>query len=330
MAIPAEKIKPVGEKIIADLQAKIGGNGAAKWEFRRSEIVKTPSGNPVKKLVKYELTANEFLETLQKGSLPQSMQRKETTPFDNPLFKLYRPAFKHKDWLHATIDALDELNLTAVKDNNGGAVPDGVFEDAELAQYATQARFACGDAGQFSQVISNDSDYYYLNQVLNRVYRAEADTKRAPKAKAAQEASPGDISELSAADYVSSARKVYTNTNEARSGICTTFAWTAAYPLLDRMLKRQTKKDLGAQGLQRVEVVAYTNHIFVIVNREGDALEINEELPPPGDWNDDVIQVDLWLGTLGWPWIYSGKSGDNEGFLEPLKSLFDSKHVGWK
>src|SRR5436305_12306251 len=123
MAIAAERIRPVGEKIIGDLRTKIGSKGSDKWQFRKQEKVETPSGNVVEKLVKYELTATDFLQALE-AFLPIAMEKKNTLPFDNPLFKVFKPAFPHKDWLHASIDALDALNQAAVTANNGGEIPE--------------------------------------------------------------------------------------------------------------------------------------------------------------------------------------------------------------
>jgi hypothetical protein len=331
MALDVDKIRPVAEKIVGDLRTKIGTKGSDKWQLRETQIVKTQSGNEVEKLVKKEVKASDFLKILE--DFQQHMiDNEHTQAFDSTLYKVFKPAFPHKDWLHASMDALDALNLTAVKANNGGAIPDGVFTEGELTEYAKQARYACGDSGRFSGVINHveNNDYYYYWQVLNRAYRAEADSKRATKAKAAQDSSPGDLSKnMSPSNFVSSAKSVCAATDEARSGICTTFAWAGAHPLMDRMMKRQSKTDRAEDGLKRVEVVAFTNHIFCVVNREGDALKINDPLPQPDEWNEDVIQLDIWMGTLGWPYIYQGVSGDNAGFLTPLKSLFDSKKVGW-
>ena len=58
-------------------------------------------------------------------------------------------------------------------------------------------------------------------------------------------------------------------------------------------------------------MVSYTNHVFCIVNREGDAIAKGERLPEAATWGSEVLQVDVWLGTLGDQYIYHGIGGSN-------------------
>ena len=273
------------------------------------------------KTLDHDAFAAMFANTLQWSAHDGS-----TAWIDYLLWSLKKPSLppKYKSWMIELMKALEKLNL----DNATSPVipaARGVFNNQELGEWDTMSRYACMDAARFSGCCSNNRDYYYTFQIINRAYLIrESYTTRYTDYLTSEQKAPGDNSVINnVKGFSDCAGAVRTYLNKAQAGICTTFAWAAASPLIDRITKESRSKT--ASLLKRVEVVAYPNHIFVIVNRDGAALARNEKLPGNADWGDGVFEVDVWFATLGHPIIYKGVGGANLGFLESLKSLFDSK-----
>lgn len=255
----------------------------------------------------------------------ESRKAYNTRKIDYLLWSLKKPFLppKYKMWVIELMKALDKLNDQNV---TSLALPRarGLFRTEELSEWDRMSRYACMDAATFSACCQDRRDYYYTPQIINRAYLVrEAYSKRYSDYVVSEQKAPGDRSTFTrVADFLDCAKAVNTYLHKAEAGICTTYAWGAAYPLIDRIIKESRSK--SATLLKRVEVVAFTNHIFVIVNREGSTLERNEPIPATSEWGDGVFQVDVWMASLGWPIIYNGVQGDNRCFLTPLKSLFDS------
>jgi hypothetical protein len=328
MAIAAAEIKELGRVQGALLDEKIRATPAAKLDYREEYTGETPDGKAITKTRAAAQDSKGFIGDFR-GAVAKSETEQTTVAIDDWIFKVNKPTFSFKPWLCGLIDGTDRLNVDGMARNNSEAVPEGIFESSELDDYFSMSLFGCGDAGAFPGCIANNRDYYYKSSVLNRAFRAAQDSTRATNDTLARNSSPGGLVKLSASSYIGSAKTVYEKLKAAKLGICTTFAWGAAYLLMERLKKAQSKKDRAAGGMRRIEVVAFTNHIFTIINRAGAALDTNAALPGTAAWGDDVIQVDAWLGTLGHAYVYKGVNGTNAGFLSPLTSLFDSKQVGW-
>lgn len=98
-------------------------------------------------------------------------------------------------------------------------------------------------------------------------------------------------------------RMTYERVTTERAGICTTFGKAAAHILTN-----------GQTTGPSVEVVAYKNHVYLLVNRQG---EYTDEGAIPDDWTAEpgIIVIDPWAASLGWPCIFLGFGA------YPLKSM---------
>ena len=104
---------------------------------------------------------------------------------------------------------------------------------------------------------------------------------------------------------------------ETRTAICTTFAKAIAYCM----------HCIWRPGMPNIELVAYRNHVFCIVNRSG-ANDVDpppitmgkiprqfgskRKLPKPAEWRCHIgyyAIVDVWAGAMGWDSIYYGNRG---------------------
>ena len=231
------------------------------------------------------------------------------------LKKPFLPSCVQKAW---AIELMKDLVLLNAANATSRVIPAGrgLFKQTELSEWDTVSRFACMDAARFSPCCSDDRDYYFTSQIINRAYLIrEAYSAKYSAYTTSEQMAPSERSTFTTVrQFLESAKSVDTYLKKGESGICTTFAWAASYPLIDRIMKESR---LSAESLlKRVEVVAYTNHIFVIVNRAGAKIARNVTLPSTAEWGADVFQVDTWLGSLGHPIIYKGIAAWNMPFLD--------------
>lgn len=307
-------------------------------EITRIENAFTPklrAAGPLPPGKTIQLTTNEgqmaindadFLELFAEACT-ESRRRQATWCIDAVLLGLKKPQLppKYKAWVIELMKELERVN-----DSNVTSLPlpsyKGIFKIEELSEWDIMSRFACMDAARFSDCCSDDRDFFYKEQIINRAYLArEAYPRRYSDYLTSEQKAPGDNSTFTRLnEYLDCAKAVNIYLKKAEAGICTTFAWAAAFPLIERMKKESQART--ASLLKRIEVVAFTNHIFVIVNRAGAKLATNEKIPSNATWGDGVYQVDVWLASLGHPTIYKGVQGVNVVFLEGLKSLFDSRN----
>lgn len=91
------------------------------------------------------------------------------------------------------------------------------------------------------------------------------------------------------------------------AGVCTLFAKAAGH-VLATMLTHGP----------RLEIVAYKNHVFVIVGRVGGYANNRDKLPPYATWNGSWCIVDGWAGAMGFEVCYLDKAN---GF--PYKAMLD-------
>jgi len=100
---------------------------------------------------------------------------------------------------------------------------------------------------------------------------------------------------------------VYQKVTQERAGICTQFAKAAAHVLTS-----------GRANGPRVEIVAFDNHVYVLVGRSGGY----KGHLLSSDWVQDagVVIVDPWAGSLGHPTVYENyASYPLKGMVNPLK-----------
>lgn len=334
MALNAEEIKQFGDSKATELAEAIKRNASATLQWREQGTKVTPSGKTIATVIKRDAKPADFLGWFQER-VTQSVKDGTTVQMDHLISTMFKPTFPYKQWMLDYINESDRLNKDGLVKNAGLALTKSVFTSSELDDFFEFAQHACADAPQFQSAIaenvdaSKGRDYYYDVQILNRAFCAGEDGTRGRYQETAKTCAPGDRSTFTRAlDFIGPAKSVYDATKAGKLGICTTFAWAAAAPLLTRMQKEKTSSD-SVSALKRVEVVAFTNHIFCIVNRSGAVLTRNQALPGASAWGSDVIQVDAWMGTLGWPYVFEGTSGSNQCFFNPLKSLFDSDNVTW-
>lgn len=77
-----------------------------------------------------------------------------------------------------------------------------------------------------------------------------------------------------------------------RAGVCTSFALAAAHYMT-------TSQPTGPL----VEVVAISNHVYVVVGREGGYVD-GWKLPSKSAWGSGCIVVDVWLAAMGWKAVW--------------------------
>jgi len=105
------------------------------------------------------------------------------------------------------------------------------------------------------------------------------------------------------------AKSAYDQVNQQKAGICTLFAYAAAHILT-----------YARPAGPCVEVVAYDNHVYVVIGRGGRAVSPGENLPDVSAWGSAYSIVDPWAGAMGWEVAYK----QSEGFpyttmMSPLK-----------
>ncbi len=193
--------------------------------------------------------------------------------------KLFFSKVSNKALLSKILDTLDHKLVGSVKENCGIVDDDmkSTFSMSLRKELLEMSKFGCGDALTFAGAINEKgTGYYNPKQILNREWRRKYDAR-------------------------SSAGVV-----EAKLGICTTFAQEAKNLILS---KRNSK-------IKRVEVVAVSNHVFVLVNRS--AANHNIRDVDEYGWDDHCFVVDVWLGTLGHLYLYQG---DKYGFLQNIQDI---------
>lgn len=89
---------------------------------------------------------------------------------------------------------------------------------------------------------------------------------------------------------------VFQEIDRNKAAICTQFALAAAHIL--------TK---GREGGPQVEIVAYDNHVYILVGRKGGA----PKNKVPNDWQTqkNLVIVDGWAAAMGFDVIYQGLKG---------------------
>ena len=94
--------------------------------------------------------------------------------------------------------------------------------------------------------------------------------------------------------------------SKIKAGVCTQFALASAHILTS-----------GRETGPRVEIVAYDNHVYVLVGRTGDVTKGNKV---PNDWHkqSDLVIVDGWAGAMGYEVIYEGLKKYPYGMIKDL------------
>lgn len=157
--------------------------------------------------------------------------------------------------------------------------------------------YACADAYAYT-TYNKATDSYDYNTGFARCVRPDArpvveKRYREMKARKAGATTPGDALVIHGGKWNAPGYgMVHQFVTQQKAAICTQFAKAAAHVLTH-----------GRPGGPRVEIVAYRNHVYVLVGRKGgysghvvDAGWVSE----PG-----LVIVDPWAGSLGWDTIYT-------------------------
>lgn len=170
--------------------------------------------------------------------------------------------------------------------------------------------YGCGDAFMKTTYDKTTQSYDYSTgfaRCIKRSKRAEVEARsRELKGTARGAASPFDSfvspGEWKARHYAAVCARV----RRERAGICVTFAKSAAHILTD-----------GQNDGPIVEIVAYDNHAYVLVNRAGAGQ--GEAIPTNWTADPNVIIIDPWAASMGHECIYRGRSNyPYGGMLNPL------------
>lgn len=184
------------------------------------------------------------------------------------------------------------------------------FVNQFRSQLEEMAAYACFDAATFSQCINPTEKIMILDRL-----------KRAGDRKAKDVGIVGGF-QVGTAWNASALRNVYERVRKERAGVCTTFAKSAAHIFGT------------APGLKpRLEIVGFTNHVFVVVGRAGDYIEEGSgfrrkmKLPSRDRWGAGYVIVDVWVGAMGWPKVIYPASELNDypfpGMLDPLTLVME-------
>lgn len=165
------------------------------------------------------------------------------------------------------------------------------------------ASYACLDAATFDGCINPG------NKIMIRDRLSRANDRKAKDAGAAAALQFGVQWNANAL------KNVYDRVLTERAGVCTTFAKAAAHILT---------KDNHINA-PKIEIVAYSNHVFLIVGREAGEVQISgvgpfakHKLSHYNTWGFGWMIVDVWAGAMGWPkTIYVGHNG------YPFKSMLN-------
>jgi hypothetical protein len=176
------------------------------------------------------------------------------------------------------------------------------------------ASYACSDAAVFSACINPSEKIIVMDRLV-----------RGSDRKAKGVGIVGGF-QLGTDWNLDSLKNIYTRVRDSRYGECTTFAKSAAYTL-----------SLLAGDKPRLEIVAFTNHVFIVVGRSvasqyvttGVGIKKKQMLPKWGTtWGDDWVVVDPWAGAMGYPDIiyeFDGTYliGINDGGDYPFEAMLD-------
>lgn len=175
-------------------------------------------------------------------------------------------------------------------------------------QFDTLASYACLDAATFSTAVNPDNKI----MVLDRLSRAnDRGAKDAGAVAGIQFGTQWDAPAL---------LNVHDRVLQERAGVCTTFAKAAAHIMAQANVPNAPK----------IEIVGYTNHVFVIVGRRqgeinvtGHGLFTRHNLPHHNQWGLGWVIVDVWAGAMGYPkTTYLHNMGyPFNGMLNPLKLI---------
>ncbi|HEY6514251.1 MAG TPA: hypothetical protein VI032_19900 [Burkholderiaceae bacterium] len=172
--------------------------------------------------------------------------------------------------------------------------------------------YACADA-YFGCEYDKATDKYNYNTGFARCIPASKRAQveklyRDMKKRGAGATTPGDAMYTPGGSWKGhNYGLVYQTVTGARAGICTQFAKAAAHVLTATRPKGP-----------RVEIVAYKNHVYVLVGRSGG---YSQGHVVPSSWTSDprLVIVDAWAGSLGNPTVYETyASYPLKGMVNPI------------
>jgi len=172
--------------------------------------------------------------------------------------------------------------------------------------------YACADA-YFGCTYDKATDKYDYNTGFARCIpaakRAQVEKLyRDMKKRGAGATTPGDAMYTPGGSWKGhNYGLVHQTVTSARAGICTQFAKAAAHILTGHR-----------PNGPRVEIVAYKNHVYVLVGRTG-GYNAGHQVPPTWTSDSRLVIVDAWAGSLGNPTVYENyASYPLKGMVNPI------------
>jgi hypothetical protein len=176
--------------------------------------------------------------------------------------------------------------------------------------------YACADAFSYTNRDPRTGQRDYSSgfaACINPKKRIEVEKRHDALRGTQGAATPGDANIPGAAWKPENYANVYKHVKKNKAAICTQFAKAAAHVLThDR-----------PHG-PRVEIVAFKNHVYVLVGRQGAVATSAGKWTLPASWKDDpaVVIVDPWAGSLGWKVIYETYSDyDLQAMSNPIELI---------
>jgi hypothetical protein len=205
-----------------------------------------------------------------------------------------------------------QLHVTlVVPSGDGGAPPARAFVERVRPALDAFKQYACADAFLGTPYNKTTNTYDYTKGFagcIKHSARAEVERRnRELKGTTRGATSPFDSFIKAGAWNAKQYQTICGRVQSEQAGVCVTFAKAAAHILTN-----------GQDDGPLVEIVAYKNHAYVLVNRQG---EVGDNGYLPQEWINEpgVIIVDPWAASMGHECIYHGRGGyPFTGMIHPL------------
>jgi hypothetical protein len=163
----------------------------------------------------------------------------------------------------------------------------------------SMVRYAAINVTSFPKAVPPEK----LLRVKNRSYVALQNEDK--------KSTPGVVKRLTKHQLNSMANDVM----QDKSGVCTSFAATAAHLMLS---------DVNRDVTTRIEYLAGTAHCICVLNREEHPKDTADSVVTINDWSKDAIIVDPWSGAMGNQVFYLRPYPHATMFNSKIDRVFDS------